>query len=195
MGANAVAGAIVHGSLIGVFAVLAGSSGLHTFGLPSVRTIGLIVGGVVVVAAACIALPWSRSALTTQFLPAARRSFASLGEVAHQPSKMIGLFGGSLVVTMGYVLMLEATVAAFGAGPAFTSIALVYLVGSAVASVAPTPGGLGAVEATLVAGLTSAGMPSTTAIGAVLLYRLASFWIPILPGWAALVVLQRSGDL
>ena len=49
--------------------------------------------------------------------------------------------------------------------------------------------------ATLIAGLTSAGMPSTTAIAAVILFRLATFWIPLLPGWGALVVLQRSGDL
>jgi undecaprenyl-diphosphatase len=51
------------------------------------------------------------------------------------------------------------------------------------------------VEATLIAGLTSAGMASTTAVGAVILYRLASFWIPLLPGWGAFVALQRSGDL
>ena len=32
-------------------------------------------------------------------------------------------------------------------------------------------------------------------IPAVLLFRLATFWIPILPGWIALTVLQRRGDL
>jgi hypothetical protein len=86
-------------------------------------------------------------------------------------------------------------VSAFGAGPAFTSVGLVYLIGSMVSSVAPTPGGIGAVEATLIAGLTSAGMASTSAVAAVILFRLATFWIPLLPGWGALVVLQRSGDL
>jgi uncharacterized protein (TIRG00374 family) len=64
-----------------------------------------------------------------------------------------------------------------------------------VSSAAPTPGGIGAVEATLIAGLTSAGMPGTTAIAAVILFRLATFWIPLLPGWGALIVLQRSGNL
>ena len=67
--------------------------------------------------------------------------------------------------------------------------------GSVVSSVAPTPGGIGAVEATLIAGLTAAGMESTTAIAAVILFRLATFWIPLLPGWGALVLMQRSGDL
>lgn len=195
VGVNTLAGVVVHLTVTGLFIVLAGSSGLRTFELPSAATIGLIAAGIAVIAAAGTAVPWSRSLVTARLLPATRRSIATVGEVAHQPTKMIELFGGSLGVTLGYVLMLEVAVAAFGAGPAFTSVALVYLVGSAVSSLAPTPGGLGAVEATLIAGLTSAGMASTTAIGAVILYRLVSFWSPLLPGWAALVVLQRSGDL
>ena len=60
-----------------------------------------------------------------------------------------------------------------------------YLVGTIVSSVAPTPGGIGVVEATLIAGLTSAGMPSATAVAAVLLFRIVTFWLPLLPGWAA----------
>ena len=50
-------------------------------------------------------------------------------------------------------------------------------------------------EATLIAGLTSAGMGSDGAIGAVMLFRIATFWLPLLPGWLAFTVLQRSGDL
>jgi undecaprenyl-diphosphatase len=74
-------------------------------------------------------------------------------------------------------------------------VAIVYLVGSMVSSVAPTPGGVGAVEATLIAGLTAAGMSSTAAIAATILFRLATFWVPLVPGWLAFVLLQRSGDL
>jgi len=195
VGVDTIAGVIVHLTLTGLFFALAGSSGLTTFDLPSIGTIGLIAAGVIAVAIVGLAVPWSRSLLTTRVLPATKRSLANVGDVARQPSKMIELFGGSLAITMGYILALEAAVSAFGAGPAFTSVALVYLVGAAVSSIAPTPGGIGAVEATLIAGLTSAGMPSTTAVAAVILFRLATFWIPLLPGWGALVVLQRSGDL
>ena len=195
VGVDTIAGVIVHFTLTGLFIALAGSSGLRTFDLPSWGTIGLIAAGVALVAAVGVAVPWSRALLTTRVLPATKRSLANVGEIARQPGKMIELFGGCLVITMGYILALAVSVSAFGAGPAFTSVALVYLVGSMVSSVAPTPGGIGAVEATLIAGLTSAGMPSTTAIAAVILFRLATFWIPLLPGWGALVVMQRSGDL
>ena len=195
VGVDTIAGVIVHLTLTGLFFALAGSSGLKTFDLPSMGMIGLIAAGVALVAATGIAVPWSRSLLTTRVLPATKRSLANVGEIARQPAKMIALFGGSLVITMGYILALAVSVSAFGAGPAFTSVALVYLVGAVVSSAAPTPGGIGAVEATLIAGLTSAGMASTTAVAAVILFRLATFWIPLVPGWGALLVLQRSGDL
>jgi glycosyltransferase 2 family protein len=195
VGVDTISGVIVHFTLTGLFVALAGSSGLQTFDLPSWGTIGLIAAGIALVAAVGVAVPWSRALLTTRVLPATKRSLANIGEIARQPSKMIELFGGCLIITMGYILALAVAVSAFGTGPAFTSIALVYLVGSMVSSVAPTPGGIGAVEATLIAGLTSAGMASTTAVAAVILFRLATFWIPLLPGWGALVVLQRSGDL
>jgi undecaprenyl-diphosphatase len=195
VGVDTIAGVVVHLTLTALFFVLAGSSGLQTFRLPSLTAIALIAAGVALVALTGVAVPWSRSLLTTRVLPATKRSLANIGEIARQPSKMIALFGGSLAITLGYILALEVAVSAFGAGPAFTSIALVYLVGSVISSIAPTPGGIGAVEATLIAGLTAAGMASATAIAAVILFRLATFWIPLLPGWGALVVLQRSGDL
>ncbi len=192
---NTVAGVIVHLTLTALFFALAGSSGLGTFELPSLGTIGLIGAGIALVMAIGAAVPWSRSLLTTRVIPATRRSLAGVGEIARQPTKMIELFGGSLVITVGYILALAVSVSAFSTGPAFTSIALVYLVGSVLSSAAPTPGGLGAVEATLIAGLTSAGMSSATAVAAVILFRLATFWIPLVPGWGAFVALQRSGDL
>jgi glycosyltransferase 2 family protein len=195
VGVDTIAGVIVHFTLTGLFIALAGSTGLKTFDLPSWGTIGLIGAGVALVAVVGVAVPWSRALLTTRVLPATKRSLANVGEIARQPSKMIALFGGCVTITMGYILALAVAVAAVGAGPAFTSIALVYLIGSMVSSVAPTPGGIGAVEATLIAGLTSAGMASTTAVAAVILFRLATFWIPLLPGWGALMVMQRSGDL
>jgi undecaprenyl-diphosphatase len=168
---------------------------LGTFQLPSWRTIGLISAGIALVAAVGAALPWSRALLTTRLWPGTKRSIVAVGDIARQPVKMIELFGGCVTITMGYILALEVSVVAFGAGPAFTSVAIVYLVGSMVSSVAPTPGGIGAVEATLIAGLTAAGMSSTSAVAATILFRLATFWIPLVPGYAAFVMLQRSGDL
>ena len=168
---------------------------MRSFNLPSFAALGLIAVAVIVLAGLGALLPWSRTVLMTRVVPATRRSLSSVSEIVRQPAKMLELFGGSLTITMGNILALAVAVSAFGAGPAFTSIALVYLVGAVVLTLAPTPGGIGAVEATLIAGLTSAGMSRTTAVAAVILFRLATFWLPLVPGWGAMLALQRSGSV
>jgi undecaprenyl-diphosphatase len=74
-------------------------------------------------------------------------------------------------------------------------VGAIYLAGSAVATAAPTPGGVGALEAALIAGLVAAGMSHTIALPAVFLYRLATFWLPILPGWVCFSWLKRRNYL
>ena len=66
-----------------------------------------------------------------------------------------------------------------------------YLGASIIAAAAPTPGGLGAMEAALVAGLTGVGMEPGIAVAAVLSYRLLTYWLPILPGWLSFHYLER----
>jgi undecaprenyl-diphosphatase len=67
----------------------------------------------------------------------------------------------------------------------------VYLGASVIAAAAPTPGGLGAMEAALVAGLTGVGMEPSIAVAAVLSYRLLTYWLPVLPGWLCFHYLER----
>ena len=52
-------------------------------------------------------------------------------------------------------------------------------------------GGLGAMEAALVAGLTGFGVDSGIAVAAVLSYRLVTYLLPILPGWLSFHSLER----
>ncbi len=90
---------------------------------------------------------------------------------------------GGATVTLAYLCGLYAAVEAFGGGLAFPAVGAVYLAGSAIGQAAPTPGGLGAVEAALIAGLVSVGLDKEVAVPSVLLFRLTTFWLPILPGW------------
>jgi undecaprenyl-diphosphatase len=102
------------------------------------------------------------------------------------------LIGGSVMINLSYLVTLFPSVEAFGGGLPFATVGAVFLVGSAVAPAAPTPGGLGAVEAALISGLTAAGRHNTIAVPAVFLYRLFTFWVPILPGWLSFQWLQRN---
>ena len=49
------------------------------------------------------------------------------------------------------------------------------------------------IEAALVAGLTGVGMQAGPLVSAVLLYRLATYWLPVLPGWLSWRLLQHRG--
>lgn len=65
---------------------------------------------------------------------------------------------------------------------------VVFSVGMLFSTATPTPGGLVGAEAGLFAGFVGYGVPTATAGAVVLLYRLATYWIPLLPGLAALSV-------
>jgi uncharacterized protein (TIRG00374 family) len=117
-----------------------------------------------------------------------------LDAVSH-PLRVAISAGANLLLTAAYLLAFIAALRAVGAHPAILPAAVVYLAGNAVGSAAPTPGGLGAVEAVLAAGLTAIGVPAHEAIPAVLIFRLATFWLPIPAGWVSYLLLERRGIL
>jgi uncharacterized protein (TIRG00374 family) len=191
VGVNSLAGAVVHLILIVVFFTWAGKGVGKAFQLPSSSKLLLILAVVVAVIGLVLATRPGRRFASGKLVPGLRSAAASLRQVAQNPGKMIMLFGGSALITLAYIGALAASVQAFGGGPGVILIGAVYLGAAALAAAAPTPGGLGAIEAALVAGLTGVGMPAGPAVSAVLLYRLATYWLPVAPGWLAWRVLQR----
>ena len=79
---------------------------------------------------------------------------------------------------------------AFGVDVSVPEVLAVYLGGTAVAAASPTPGTLGAMEVALSAGLTTVGVAPAPAVAAVLIYRLLTFWLPLVPGVIAFRYLQ-----
>src|SRR4029077_8210962 len=107
--------------------------------------------------------------------------------------RLAALFGGSVAVTVAYIGALAASVAAFHGNVSFAEVGAVYLGASLITAAAPTPGGLGAMEAALVAGFIGVGVDSGVSVAAVLSYRLVTYWLPIFPGWLSFHVLDRRG--
>ena len=195
VGINTVAGALVHLAVLFTTLAIARREGDVDVRFPSVTILLIVVAALVVVLAIAMAIPWARRMLVGKAWPAVTKAWSGLKDVAHRPVRLIELFGGSFITTAAYIAALVASVRAMGGDTSVTSIALVYLTGSIVATAAPTPGGLGATEAAFIAGLDAAGESSDVAIPAVFLYRVATFWLPILPGWFALHRLERTGRL
>ena len=191
VGLNAAAGFAVHIGLMLVFFVWAGRSGF-SISVPSWPVVAVVVAVVAVCAAVAVAVRAIRKVLATKLVPALGRALSGLAAVIRSPGKIALLFGGSAAVTMSYVLAVYFSTLAFGGDLNLAQVGAAYLAGSAIAAAAPTPGGLGALEAAVIAGLVGAGMPSTEAVPAVFLFRLATYWLPILPGWIAFTHLRRE---
>lgn len=195
VGLNNVAGVVVHVSLLAIFVTTAGRSATDVLSLPSGQAVlvGLVV--VLTLAGGVMLLPWGRKLWLRRILPIVRKSASGVTKVAVNPMKMLYLFGGSFAITMSYVFALWYSIAAFGGGIGFVAVTAVYLAGSALAQAAPTPGGIGAAEAALIAGLTAFGLDASVAVPAVFLFRIGTFWFPILPGYLAYKRLEAEGAL
>ena len=183
------AGVLVHVLGLVISIVLFGGTGGFPERNPLPEGWELLVAVVVVSVVLGIVL-WSPLGRRRMVEPA-REAITALVAVLRRPSRAIRLIGGSVGVTAAYALALAASLAAFGAHAPMIGVITVYLAGSAVGSASPTPGGLGAVEAALVAGLTAVGVQPAPAVAGVLAFRMLTFWLPIPPALFAFRQLQR----
>jgi uncharacterized protein (TIRG00374 family) len=92
------------------------------------------------------------------------------------------------------ILSLAAAAKAVGIDLAPYEVTLVYFAAQAAGSVLPLlPGGLGAIDGSMVAGLAAFGAAPAAAGAATGLYRLVSYWAVLALGWLAWLAL-RAGE-
>jgi uncharacterized membrane protein YbhN (UPF0104 family) len=193
VGVSQVAAFVLHILLLVVFAAVAGTRTNSPIKPPTWAY--FVLAALAVLAGVVLAVPAGRRLVRARLSPTFGQVLPRLLEIAQHPRKLAEGIGGVLLLSLAYILCLAACVAAFGRSVPFAKIGFVYLTGSAIGSIIPTPGGLGAVEAALTAGLTAAGVPGPVAVSAVLLFRLLTFWLPVPFGWAALNFLEHKQDL
>ncbi|MEO3873831.1 lysylphosphatidylglycerol synthase transmembrane domain-containing protein [Nonomuraea sp. B12E4] len=193
VGASQLIMLVFHIALLLLFAYITGSTTTTSF-TPS-RGLVVVLLAVALLVVVVLGVPPLRRLVTSRMRKLFSNVLPRLLDVLQSPRKMVEACTGTLMITIAFVLCLDACVAAFGGSISFTAVAVVYLTANAIGSAAPTPGGLGAVEIALAGGLTVAGVPAELATSAVLLHRLLTFWLPVLPGWAAFTYLQRHESL
>lgn len=108
---------------------------------------------------------------------------------------MITGLAASAALTIAHVATFACCVHAVGDSAPILTLTAVYLGAASAGSLTPTPAGIGAVEAAMIAGLCAGGLSTATATAAALLTRLVTVWAPAVPGWFALRSLRRSGLL
>jgi len=180
--------------LLIVFGLLTGS-GLSHFKIAPGTDLLIGLAAIAAVIIILVSVPQTRARLTGIVWPHLRSVGPRLLDAIAHPLRLAISAGANLLLTAAYLVAFLAALRAIGADPAILPAAVVYLAGNAVGSAAPTPGGIGGVEAVLAAGLTAIGVPAHEAIPAVLLFRVATFWLPIPAGWVAYMLLRRRDIL
>src|SRR5213078_2168287 len=85
---------------------------------------------------------------------------------------------------------LLATFHAFGSTPPLSVIVMGYLIGQ-MGGLLPLPGGIGGIDGGLIGTLVVYGAPAAATTAAVVFYRLFLFWVPLVLGVPAFVLLTR----
>ncbi|WP_329147827.1 lysylphosphatidylglycerol synthase domain-containing protein [Streptomyces niveus] len=196
VGASQLFGLGAHILLLLAFGYLTGTE--KTTSLTPSRT---VIAGLLTVAVLLLvvtAIPFLRKFVVTRLRSLFAGVVPRMLDVLQRPMKLVTGIGGMLLLTGLFVMCLDASIRAFDDGHqqlSYASIAVVFLAGNALGSAAPTPGGVGAVEGALTLGLIATGVPKEVAAPAVLLYRMMTLWLPVLPGWICFNHLTRKGAL
>ncbi|MGH3961626.1 lysylphosphatidylglycerol synthase domain-containing protein [Mycobacterium sp.] len=183
---------IVHVALLILFSAAAGASTDLSHLVPNATVLYLIAGVALGMVGAFLFVPKLRRWLATAVRPKLAEVTRDLVELAREPRRLGLIVLGCAGTTLGAALALWASVEAFGGTATFVTVTVVTMVGGTLASAAPTPGGVGAVEAALIGGLAAFGVPAAVAVPSVLLYRVLTCWLPVFVGWPVMRWLTKN---
>ena len=99
--------------------------------------------------------------------------------LATDPIIISKAFLSSVVMNLAFLTAFFVSLQAVGLDISYVEVVVVFAAATLAGSVAPTPGGLGVLEAAMVAALIAIGYDNYLALAGVLLYRLFTYWLPI----------------
>lgn len=182
MAMNAFTSGVAYAILI-IIALIAGN---FTFGTIDLKTstlpIGVIVLIVIGIIVACYII-YKIPKFNIKIKKSVKDIANNLKEYKDNPRAVIMGIILNGIGSLTSLFALYASAHAIGVDLSMPEALLAYTFGNIAAGLVPIPGGLGAAEAGIYAGLTIVGVDSTDAITITLLYRLISYWLPIIPGY------------
>jgi glycosyltransferase 2 family protein len=126
-------------------------------------------------------------------VPGVKSALSGLWSVARDRKKRVELFGGTAASELLYAISLGATCLAYGVHLNVAQLVFVNTSASVLSGLIPVPGGIGAAEAAISAGLIAMGVDKSTAFAVALTQRLSTFYLPPIWGYFGLRWLQRKG--
>lgn len=110
---------------------------------------------------------------------------------ARHPGKLGAGILVSALLTLAHVTSLWLCSQALDVHVGIFVLFVIFTFGVAAGTATPTPGGLGGIEAALVAGLITQHVPADTALAVVLLFRLVTYWFGLIVGGFATLAVSR----
>ena len=131
--------------------------------------------------------------LRAKVVPPVRQALAGLWSVVRNRQKLLQLFGGHLAAQLLYAVSLGATCLAYGVHLNLAELILVNSSAALLSSLIPVPGGIGAAEASLSAGLIALGVAQSAAFAVAITHRLITSYLPTIWGYLSLRWLTHKG--
>jgi glycosyltransferase 2 family protein len=156
---------------------------------PSSRLVIAIAVALAISVVVVLAVP----KLHAKVVPPVRSALSGLWSVARNRQKRLELFGGNVASELLYALALGATCLAYGINLNLGQLVFINTAASVLSSLIPVPGGIGAAEAALSAGLIAMGVDESTAFAIAITQRLCTFYLPPIWGYFSLRWLSRKG--
>lgn len=197
VGAVSVAQAVQLASAIIMFPLVAGFTSYNLgFGFGTPLIWGIVAGVAVVLVGVGVLLARRFPLIEAKLRFGLRELTKSLRTMTKDPAKAALSLLGAAVISAGLIGALWASVHAFGGDLSLGLAACVLVVGTTAGNAVPVPGGIGTVEAALVAALGAiGGVPVAVALPAVALFRLVTLWLQIPVGLFCAAALRRGGAL
>lgn len=192
VGLTSAASGVMQALFLVVFLTWSSQGGGLPFSFPDVTTLALIVLVLLVLGGLLWLTPLRHRLLDSKAFASVSEIWDEIRRLATSPSRIVLLFGGAGLGKLFTIVAFAQSTRAFGVDLEFQDLAALYMTANTVASAAPTPGGVGAIEAALIAALTGAGVEPALAFSAVMVFRLVNYWLPVPFAWLALQDLRRK---
>jgi uncharacterized membrane protein YbhN (UPF0104 family) len=154
---------------------------------------GRLVGAIVLALVGVVAVFLSVPKLRAKVVPTVKSGLSALWFVTKTRRKRLQLFGGNVAAEVLFALTLGAVCHAYGLDLDFADLLLINTLASAFAGLMPVPGGIGAAEAAITAGLVAVGVDESTAFAIAFTHRLCTYYLPPIWGYFSLQWLGRKG--
>lgn len=155
----------------------------------------VMIAVVVLLAVATVVVVLRVKKIHDRVVPEIKSAWEALLEVFRSPKLAFGLLGSQLAVQLIWGLALWIALLSMGVHLSLISCTAVVVATSLLQGIIPVPGGIGVSEAVMSAFLVPLGVPSEIALGATIIWRVSTFYLPAIEGFFASRYLSKRGFL